>query len=135
MSKMKRNEHHVKQSLKKEKALRLRREAVKAEMVDFLCEVHYAQLPQPLDAVQNFLRSGWKGYDKLRGKQLVRAFEEEQVRLNGKGTIMFYTHERTWRDEVKTKSNHQEKTRREFIDRASAITNKLLEIAFKLEEE
>ena len=134
--KFKRNEHHVKQALKKEKSLQVRRDAVKADMIDWLTRVHFAKIPQPLEALQRFIRDGWKGWSKLRSKALVREFEDEVVRLSGKGPHGFYKHTQSWDGTYKgSRSDHDVKTLQGFLAEANAIQSRLMEIAFKLDEE
>lgn len=135
---MKEKNFKKKLALKKAKEKKMRQKALHHSMAEFLFELHYVQIPDRSSALKTFMWDGWKGYKNRRGRELVGEFEEEFKRLNSNSKdkqMVFYKKRKQYGYEDDLIQDGTDAPRLIFLDRANALMNQLIELAFDLDYE
>jgi hypothetical protein len=140
---MKEKNRSRKQQLKNAKELKARKKALHKDIANFMVDIHLMQIPQPVHALGKFLGTGWKGYHKMKGRNLIQELEREAKSLRSVTTKMFYRTDRSeWtygqdseENEALAKDRAKLTERERLTLESDALMNRLIELSFNLDFE
>lgn len=137
--KYKRNEYIIKKELKEQKLRNAQRDKIKNAIGNVLVDFKMASTHNRLYEYRLMVLDGNKGVMKTKVRDLMKKFEELQVKLlDEKNTFHFYRYsqyEYGLDPGAKLKSYETKEMRRHFIERCEEITTAIMELTFKFEEE
>jgi hypothetical protein len=139
---MKEKNHKRKVELKKRRQKILLKKGLHKDLSEFLIKFWMANTQHPLEAWEDFMRNGHKGYYNLRGADLVKHFESLYSQLRDPKIIPGF-----WCDVAQDRYNRHtcygkrepynsdisEKIRKEFVIESDSLMSRLMELAFNLD--
>lgn len=147
---MKEKNFKRKQRLKKEREKILLKQKLHHDLALFMTDIEAATCNDSFNLLNKLLFCGFKGYDRMRGKDLVKLFDKYYARLRNvkepmpmihsvnRGNDDDYDYNQKGIPGVWRRINHndvknKEALRSELIFESDALMNRLMEIAFDLD--
>lgn len=135
-------------ALKKARDLRVRKKELRKDIANFLFGVQTAIIKNPLEQWNDMLKNGFKGFNRMNSRELIKAFEKQHMLLlDKKKPIQFYAlctktgkdnsyrfdYYRYGEAEPYPEDLNQEQ-RVELILESDALMSRLMEVIFDLGE-
>ncbi len=128
-----------KQAMKKARELILRKKALHKDISAILVDIEICSTCSIVSALETALKQGVKGYHKMRGRELVKHFENVYAQLHDPLYIWcFYQKRTSWSDpddRIESKEKDKLATRQQFMLDSDALMSRLMEMAFDLDIE
>lgn len=122
-------------ALKRRRQVILQKKNLRKDMAKFLVDFWILNTPDPLKTLTEYMHEGHRGYDKLRGRELIGCFEHlvTQLRDPKRGIGFWKANYSGYRDAVRDDENA--KLREKFIMESDSLMSRLMEITFDLDFE
>ncbi len=120
--------------LRKKRDMRVIRKTLKQDIANFMCEHHLKTTSRPDEELSRMLSDGFKGYQKMKSKDLRSQFERIYSLIRGEGVPRYYYDTSNTRlsrfHQTAEKEKHQY-----FLLKSDGLMTRLIELSFDLDIE